>query len=203
MYTHHAMADDETAIADLKTLLASPKSAIPAVAKALTGARYWLAEYLLEAGRANEAIAESQALHRLIAELREHLSEDPPGDSSQRDKLEEILVDSQWSLAQTHHEMYTHHAMEDDEAAIEDLKTLLASPKSALPAVTKALSDAHYWLAEYLLGAGRVDEAIVESQARLAELRAADSPDEREIDYSKQQLARFERRRDGGGNDQN
>ena len=100
------------------------------------------------------------------------------------------------SLAQTHHEM------EDDEAAIEDLKTLLASPKSALPAVTKVLSDARYWLAEYLLGAGRVDEAIAESQARLAELQAADSPDEREIAYSEEQLARF-RRRDGGGNDRN
>jgi tetratricopeptide (TPR) repeat protein len=140
-----------------------------------------------------KAIAE---LQWLIADIREHLSEDPPGESSQRDKLEEILVNSQLSLAQTHHEM------EDDEAAIEDLKTLLASPKSALPAVTKVLSDARYWLAEYLLGAGRVDEAIAESQARLAELQAADSPDEREIAYSEEQLARF-RRRDGGGNDRN
>ena len=60
-----------------------------------------------------KAIAE---LQWLIADIREHLSEDPPGESSQRDKLEEILVNSQLSLAQTHHEM------EDDEAAIENLE---------------------------------------------------------------------------------
>jgi hypothetical protein len=139
------------------------------------------------------------ALKVLIADICEHLSEDPPGDSSQRDKLEEVLVNSQLALAQTEHEMYAHHAMGDDEAAIEDLRALLAHPKSTLPEVTKVLSDARYFLAEYLFGAGRVDEAIAESQTRLEELRAADSPDEREIGYSEQQLASFERGRDRGG----
>jgi tetratricopeptide (TPR) repeat protein len=146
-----------------------------------------------------EAIAEFQGL---IADIREHLSEDPLDDSSQRDKLEEILVVSRIAIAHTYHEMYTHHATEDDGAAIKDLKKLLGPRKSALPAVAKALSDAHYWLAEYLFDAGSLDEAIAESQARLAELRAADSPDERRICDSEQQLAHFEARRVGGGHDQ-
>ena len=138
------------------------------------------------------------ALEGLIADIREHLSEDPPDDLSQ---LDEILVDSQLSLAYMHHEMYAHDETKDDEVAIEGLKRLLAAPQSALPAVTKALSDAHYWLAEYLFGVGRVDEAIAESQARLADLRAVDSPDEREIGYSKKQLDRFETSRDSGSNE--
>lgn len=45
------------------------------------------------------------ALKGLIEDIREHLSTDPPGESSQRDALETILVDSEVSLVDTYHEM--------------------------------------------------------------------------------------------------
>jgi hypothetical protein len=136
-------------------------------------------------------------LQGLITDIREHLAEDPPAGSSQRDKLEEVLADSQLSLAQVHHEMYAHHVTADDETAIDELKTLLASPKSEIPAVAKVLTGARYCLAEYLFEAGRADEAIAQTEASLAELRAAETPDEREIGYSAEQLERFQ----GGGED--
>ena len=126
------------------------------------------------------------ALQGLIADIREHLSADPPGMSSRQAMLDEILIDSYQSLADTHHETG------DDEAAVKDLETLLALPESALPAVATAVSNAHYWLADYLFQAGRVDEAISESRARLDKLREAASPDELEIGFSEGQLARFE-----------
>ena len=136
-------------------------------------------------GGAGSAMAVA-ALQGLIADIREHLSADPPGVSSRQAMLDEILIDSCQSLADTHHETG------DDEAAVKDLETLLALPESALPAVATAVSNAHYWLADYLFQAGRVDEAISESRARLDKLREADSPDELEIGFSEEQLARFE-----------
>lgn len=90
--------------------------------------------------------------------------------------------------------------MEDNQTAIDELKTLLNSPKSTVPEIAKALSNAHYDLAEYLFEARCDAEAIAESRKRLEELRAADSPDEKEIRGATEQLARFEAGRDGDRN---
>ena len=192
MYTHSETENDEAAIEVLKALLTTPTSASPAVTNIVAQARYWLAEYLFGADNFDEAIAE---LDGLIADIRQHLSQDPPAESSQRDELEKLLVETQLSLALKHHELYKHGKADNDEAAIEILRKLLASPASSTPAVTKVLSDARYWLAEYLFESGDFDEAIGESQRRLAELRATDNPDQSEVRFSEQQLVRFE---DGG-----